>query len=60
MYGRLLPAAIPQHVLESLESEVEHPTGASTISAPPPILDAILLSEECGFLLEIRDAEGMK
>ncbi|KZS94573.1 hypothetical protein SISNIDRAFT_409713 [Sistotremastrum niveocremeum HHB9708] len=60
LYGQLQPAPLPQYLLENLEAEVENPTGASTISAPPPLLDAILLSEDCGFLLEIREAKGMK
>lgn len=46
--------------MEELESELEYPTGVSTAPAPPLILDGVLISKNCAFLLETREAKGLK
>ena len=43
-----------------LEAELDNPTGLSTVRAPPLVLDAVLVSKNCGILIEMRDAKGLK
>ncbi|KAF8508917.1 hypothetical protein JB92DRAFT_2950348 [Gautieria morchelliformis] len=57
---QLKPSNLGRLLMEELESELESPTGVTTAQAPPLILDGILISKNCGILLEIRDAKGLK
>ncbi|KIJ55286.1 hypothetical protein M422DRAFT_774359 [Sphaerobolus stellatus SS14] len=59
-YFQLESSLVPPHLLIELESEIENPTGISTIRAPPLILDGVLISRNCGILLEVNKGKGMK
>jgi transmembrane E3 ubiquitin-protein ligase len=51
---------ISKETLNELENEMDEPTGISTVSRPVLKMNAILLSKECGILIEMREGEGMK
>ena len=46
--------------MDELESELDNPTGVTTARAPPLVLDGVLISKNCGILLEAREAKGLK
>ncbi|KAF9018615.1 hypothetical protein BDZ89DRAFT_1139888 [Hymenopellis radicata] len=46
--------------MEHLEGEMEHPTGAPTVSAPKLSMSGVLVSKECGFMLEVKHIEGLR
>ena len=60
IFGQLIPTSVPLDRMHELESEMENPTGISTVSRPELRMNAILMSKECGILLELRSAEGLK
>ena len=45
---------------KELEQELKEPTGANTPTRPPLLMDAILLSRDCGLMIEIDKAEGLR
>jgi hypothetical protein len=51
---------VPLHLIRELEGEMENPTGISTVDRPELILNALLVSKECGIMYEIKDAEGLQ
>ncbi|KAF8507963.1 hypothetical protein BU17DRAFT_57057, partial [Hysterangium stoloniferum] len=57
---QLQPSDISPFLMRELEAELDKPTGISTVRAPPLVLDGVLISKNCGILLESRDAKGMK
>lgn len=57
---QLKPSAIHPHEMAELEAELDNPTGLSTVRAPPLVLDAVLVSKNCGILIEMRNAKGLK
>ena len=46
--------------MEELESELEEPTGISTVKAPELVLEGVLLSQDCGILYELKHAIGVQ
>ena len=46
--------------MKELEEEMEHPTGITTVPRPALKMNAVLMSKECGILLEMREALGLK
>lgn len=46
--------------MQDLESEIQHPTGISTVKPPKLSLSAVLLSKECGILYEIQSTQGLR
>ena len=46
--------------MKELETEMDDPQGISVVTRPPLKMNALLLSKECGILIEMRDGEGMK
>ena len=60
VYAQLRPAQATQAQVDLLEQEMAHPTGASTIRAPPLLVDAVLVSPECGVLLHLSGGKGLK
>lgn len=46
--------------MHELEAEIQHPTGAWTVKAPKLSLNGVLISEECGIMLEITKSEGLR
>lgn len=57
---QLRPSDISPFLMKELEAELDNPTGVSTVRAPPLVLDGILISKNCGILLESHEAKGMK
>lgn len=60
LYAQLVPTSVPKVKMLELESEMEHPTGITTVSRPELKVNGVLMSRECGILLEMRAAEGLK
>lgn len=58
-YGQLQPVKASVANMEELEREMENPTGIATVKRPPLKLHAVLISRECGILLQIQDAIGL-
>lgn len=46
--------------MQELETEMENPTGITTVSRPPLLVNVVMMSKECGILIEVREAEGLK
>ena len=46
--------------MRELELEMEKPTGISTVERPDMIVNALLVSKECGIMYEVKDAEGLQ
>lgn len=60
VFGQLVPTLVSKERLLELEAEMEDPQGISTVSRPDMKMNALLLSKDCGIMLEMRDGEGMK
>lgn len=60
LYGQLVPSPVPLHLMQELEAEMENPTGITTVSRPPLLVNVVMMSKECGILIEVREAEGLK
>ena len=45
--------------MKELEGELQNPTGITTVSRPELRMNAVLMSKECGILLEMHDAVGL-
>jgi len=59
-FGQIHPTAIPEHLMEELESELQNPTGVWTIPTPKLSISGLLLSKECGILYEVKNTEGLR
>lgn len=59
-FAQVLPARVPQNVMEELEAESENPTGITTIQPPDMVLRGVLLSEQCGLAFTFERAEGIR
>ena len=46
--------------MDELESELEEPTGISTVRAPELSLEGVLLSQDCGIMYEINHGIGVQ
>ena len=60
LFGQLNATTVPKHLMDELESEFDEPTGITTVKAPELSLDAVLLSQDCGILYEIKHAVGVQ
>ncbi|KAI0039213.1 hypothetical protein FA95DRAFT_1567290 [Auriscalpium vulgare] len=58
--AQLAPSNISATDMEELEEELVHPTGVSTVARPRLVLDAVLLSRECGLVIKVEEAEGLR
>lgn len=54
------PTPITPHILRLIERELRHPTGAPVPPAPPIVLDGVIYSPNCGFVLSTTKASGVK
>lgn len=59
-FGQIEPSEVPQDSMKELENEIDLPTGITTIQPPPLIMNGVLLSVDCGILLQITHATGLK
>lgn len=46
--------------MKELEDEIDNPTGISTVSRPPMNMEGILVSKNCGLLLQLKEVRGLK
>ncbi|KAI0925008.1 hypothetical protein AcW1_006950 [Taiwanofungus camphoratus] len=60
LYGQLEPSDAPQALMQELEDEIDSPTGISTISPPEMKMNGVLVSQNCGILLEMKHVKGLK
>lgn len=60
VYAQLAPTNVSAVEMEELENELGEPTGARTAPRPPLLVDAVLLSRECGLMMLIERAEGLR
>ena len=60
LFGQLNATTVPKDLMDELESEFDEPTGITTVKAPELSLDAVLLSQDCGILYEIKHAVGVQ
>ncbi|ELU40698.1 hypothetical protein AG1IA_05266 [Rhizoctonia solani AG-1 IA] len=56
LYSQIKAADFPVYLMQELESEMEDPTGARTVSRPPLKLDGLILSPDCAVALTFKDA----
>ncbi|KAI0306158.1 hypothetical protein B0F90DRAFT_1623829 [Multifurca ochricompacta] len=60
IYAQVHPSNISAADMRELEDELMHPTGVTTVRRPPLQLDVAAISPECGILIEVREADGMR
>ena len=60
VYAQIVPSEMSMHDMEDPEDELQTPTGRRTVKRPPLILNGVLLSQECGILYHLHDAEGLR
>ena len=46
--------------MQELESEMDNPTGITTVPRPDLKMNVVMISKACGILLEVQEAEGLK
>ncbi|RPB29737.1 hypothetical protein L211DRAFT_800222 [Terfezia boudieri ATCC MYA-4762] len=54
------PTPITPSILRLVERELRHPTGIPVPPAPPILLDGVVYSPNCGFVLSTKSATGVK
>ena len=60
LFAQLIPTSVPLHLMQELEAEMERPTGVSAAERPELVLNALLVSKECGIMYEVKRAEGLQ
>ncbi|KAI0248996.1 hypothetical protein BJV78DRAFT_1276346 [Lactifluus subvellereus] len=60
VYAQVHPSNVSAADMRELEDELMHPTGVTTVRRPPFQLDLAIVSPECGVLIEIKGADGMR
>jgi hypothetical protein len=60
IYGQMAPANISAEDMAELEDETMEPTGRHVARRPPMLVDFVLLSRECGVLIRVERAEGLR
>ena len=60
VYAQVHPSDVSAADMRELEDELMHPTGVTTVRRPPFQLDLAVVSPECGVLIEIKEADGMR
>ena len=51
---------MPLLQLQEVESEIDNPTGVTTVRQPTMRLKGVLMSKDCGMLYELPEETGMK
>ena len=60
VYAQVLPSNISAVDMRELEDELMDPTGVSTVKRPPLQLNLAAISPDCGVLVEVRKADGIR
>lgn len=58
LYGFVRPVDRPQEVIDAIEKEQNEPSGVPLPVVPPLVIDAVLVSRECGLLIELEGLQG--
>ena len=58
-HGQIDPLFVPQGLIDEYEKEMGDPSGLPLESLPKLRLNGVLMSEECGILLELNDVTGI-
>jgi len=58
LYGFIRPVDRPQEVVDAVEREQNEPSGVPIPVVPPLVVDAVLISQECGLLIELEGLQG--
>ncbi|TFK39970.1 hypothetical protein BDQ12DRAFT_629095 [Crucibulum laeve] len=59
-HGQILPAPVPEYLMQDFEDEIQNPTGIWTIDPPKLSVTGLLLSKECGIMYEVKDTQGLR
>lgn len=59
-FGQVLPSNKPEYYMKELEEELLHPTGINMSPMPRLSMDAVLISNECGIVFEVKNTEGLR
>jgi hypothetical protein len=60
VYAQVLPSNISAVDMRELEDELMNPTGVSTVKRPPLQLNLAAISPDCGVLVEVSEADGIR
>ena len=60
VFGQLDPSHVSAENMQALEEELQHPTGAPVVSAPLLLMSGLLISKECGLMLEMKHIKGLR
>jgi hypothetical protein len=58
-HGQIDPLFVPQGLINEYENEMDDPSGLPLENLPKLRLNGVLMSEECGILLELEDVTGI-
>jgi transmembrane E3 ubiquitin-protein ligase len=58
-HGQIDPLFVPQVLINEYEREMDDPSGLPLENLPKLRLNGVLMSEECGVLLELEDVTGV-
>jgi hypothetical protein len=58
-HGQIDPLFVPQGLIDEYEKEMSDPSGLPLENLPKLRLNGVLMSEECGILLELNDVTGI-
>jgi len=60
VYAQVHPSNISAADMRELEDQLMDPTGVSTVKRPPLQFDLAAISPDCGVLIEVRNADGIR
>ncbi|KAH8997846.1 hypothetical protein EDB86DRAFT_3076382 [Lactarius hatsudake] len=60
VYAQVHPSNISAVDMRELEDELMNPTGVATVKRPPFQLDMAVISPDCGVLVEVKSADGIR
>jgi len=58
LYGFVRPIGRSQEVVDAVEKEQNEPSGVPVPVVPPLVIDTVLVSRECGLLIELEGLQG--
>jgi hypothetical protein len=57
-HGQVRPLLVQREVVEEYENELQNPSGVPVEALFPPTFDGVLMSRECGIVLELESVTG--
>ncbi|KAG9309577.1 hypothetical protein JVU11DRAFT_10558 [Chiua virens] len=60
LHAQIEPSPIFEELMQDLEDELQKPTGKWTTERPPMRLNGMLVSQHCGLLYRLHDADGLR